>query len=234
MNTAILHTVYLAGAFLLLFALAELLYHRFGVRAEWTRKLVHIGTGLLTMLFPVLIDNHWLVLMLCASFAAILVGSLKWNLLKSINAIDRQSHGSLSYPAAVFVCYCYYDWYQKQSFCQDSGYLAFYLPILILAICDPLAALFGKRWPWGKYRVGHEFKSLMGSSVFFIGAFVLTFLFIRFTNNITISTVQLTLASFCMALVTSLAEGFSRRGLDNILVPLSAMGTLLFISYFIL
>lgn len=233
MNTAILNTLYLAGAFLLLFAFAELLYHRFKIKAEWTRKLVHFGTGIFTLLFPLMLDNHWLVLLLCASFAAILLVSLKWKLLPSINAIERQSHGSISYPVAVFVCYCFYEWYREQSFCRESGYLAFYIPILILAICDPLAALFGKRWPYGKYKSGKEYKSILGSSVFFLSAFLLSITLLSLTNTAGNSFFQLALAASCMALITCLAEGVSRKGLDNLLIPIAAMGTLIVVSRYL-
>lgn len=234
MNTAILNTLYLAGAFLLLFAFAELLYHRFKIKVEWTRKLVHFGTGLLTLLFPLMLDNHWLVLLLCVSFAAILMISLKWKLLPSINAIDRQSHGSISYPAAVFVCYCFYEWYREQSFCRESGFLAFYIPILILAICDPMAALCGKRWPYGKYKNGKEYKSILGSSVFFLSAFLLSLTLFSLTNSAANSVLQLSLASFCLALITCLAEGVSRKGLDNLLIPFAAMAGLFIVSRFVL
>ena len=76
MNENILHTIFLAGVFLILFASAELLYHKFKVKAEITRNYVHIITGLLTMLVPPLIENHWLVMALSGSFLIILTAYL--------------------------------------------------------------------------------------------------------------------------------------------------------------
>jgi phytol kinase len=87
LSTDLINTAMLAGAFLALFGLAELLYHYLNVKAELTRKLVHAGTGLLTLLFPVMLNNHWLVLLLCSAFAVILLLSLRFNLLRSINAM---------------------------------------------------------------------------------------------------------------------------------------------------
>src|SRR5690606_10018582 len=140
METNLQHTLILAGCYLLLFGLGELLYHGFKVKVELTRKFVHLGTGLLALLFPVLLDNHWWVLLLCASFAMILICSLRFHLLKSINEIDRKSVGSLAYPVAVYGCYLSYSH-------QDYQYIYYYLPIMILAISDPLAALCGKNGP---------------------------------------------------------------------------------------
>src|SRR6478672_6779098 len=52
MNNQLLTTLMLAGAFLLLFAAAEAMFHLLRIRAELTRKTVHFGTGILTLLFP--------------------------------------------------------------------------------------------------------------------------------------------------------------------------------------
>src|SRR5690606_13845847 len=156
METNVVNTLILAGCYLALFALGELLYHAFKVNAEITRKIVHAGTGLLALLFPLLLDSHWWVLLLCASFAAILLWSLRSNMLKSINAIDRKSVGSLAYPVAVYGCYLAYNY-------QGQQYIHYYLPIMVLAISDPLAALCGKKWPWGPYRIGGATKTAMGS-----------------------------------------------------------------------
>jgi len=94
----IINTGILAFSFLALFGIAEILYHKVNVKAEWTRKLVHFGTGILTLLFPVMLNDHLYVFFLCASFALLLLASLRFNRLKSIHAIDRKSYGSISYP----------------------------------------------------------------------------------------------------------------------------------------
>ena len=122
--------------FLALFGLAEFLYHKQKVKAEITRKIVHVGTGLLTLLFPIFLHDQWQVLFLCTAFLLILLASLQFKLLPSINSIDRVSHGSILYPVAVYGCYLAYSY-------ADKGLFFFYLPILTLAICDPLAALIG-------------------------------------------------------------------------------------------
>lgn len=146
METGIVNALILSGLFLSLFAVAELLYHCCKVRAEFTRKIVHAGTGLLALLFPLMLDNHWWVLVLCTSFTILLICSVHFRLLRSIHAIDRRSVGSLAYPVAVYGCYLSYTFLNNQL-------IYYYLPILILAISDPLAALSGKRWPLGAYQI---------------------------------------------------------------------------------
>jgi phytol kinase len=225
MSSNIINTVILAGSFLALFASAELLYHKLNVRAEFTRKLVHLGTGILTLLFPILLNNHWPVLFLCASFALILFLSLKFNLLKSINAIDRKSHGSISYPISVYFCYLAYDYCSSRYSNFNGNYIYFYLPILTLAICDPVAALTGKRWPLGKYKIGKDHKSMMGSSMFFLSAFVLSFILMYMLNSKDHLLLTLT-SSAILALISCLAEALSPNGLDNLSIPLVSVITL--------
>ncbi len=216
----ILNTLLLGLCFLALFGLAEWLYHKAKVKAELTRKLVHFGTGFLTLLFPVLLSNHWFVLLLCSSFALILIGSLQYKLLPSINAIDRPSHGSLLYPISVYGCYLAYVFY-------DYKLVLFYLPVLTLAVCDPLAALFGKRFPYGKYKIGISNKTMVGSAAFFISSFILTWCiaFYLHPHGLQASAV-LTLACTISCLAT-ISEALSGRGLDNLTIPMCVLGILL-------
>lgn len=199
------NTFILASAFLVLFAVAEILYHKFNVKAELTRKFVHVVTGLLTLLFPLMLNNHWLVLLLCSSFAVILIISLRFNLLKSINAIDRESVGSIAYPVSVLVCYLAFEY-------RGYDYNYYYLPVLILAICDPVAALTGKRWPLGKFRIGSGYKTIMGSSMFLLSAFILAVIL-----------EQPILVAIIIAISSTITEAVSARGWDNITIPLGVL-----------
>src|SRR5690606_10098770 len=100
----------LAGAFAALFAAAEVLYRVWRMNAEVTRKVVHIGTGLLALLFPLVLTSHWQVLALCGSFAVLLWISIRYKFLPSINGIRRKSYGSLGYPISVYVSFLAYEY----------------------------------------------------------------------------------------------------------------------------
>ena len=218
MNRDLFLALILSRAFLGLFAIAEVLYHFFKVKAELTRKLVHFGTGILSLLFPVLLSSHWYVLLLCAAFLVILIASLKFNLLKSINAIDRKSYGSLCYPLAVYSCFLIHSWYGKQSNFY-GGYLIYYLPLLILAISDPLAALIGKKWKWRPFKVGKGTKTLGGSMTFFFSAWVIS-LFAFYAFQIVLPGQFILLSGLLIAFLTAISEAVSRNGLDNLFIPL--------------
>lgn len=220
MSGDILNSIILASSFFTLFGVAEVLYHFLKVKVELTRKFVHIGTGFLSLLFPLMLGSHWPVLFLCAGFGVILILSLKFNLLKSINAIDRESMGSLCYPVSVYFCYVAYEHY-------NHIYVFFYLPILILAISDPIAALTGKKWPLGKYKINKDNKTLMGSSMFFLSSFLICIIYFGYARKDNTSSPFeysfIFICSLIIGIVSSIAEAFSRRGYDNLTVPASVL-----------
>jgi phytol kinase len=199
------NTFILGLMFLALFGIAELLYHKFHVQAEYTRKFVHAVTGLLTLLFPIMIKNHWLVLLLCAGFMVVLIASIRFNLIKSINAIDRRSYGTITYPIAIFGCYLAYEY-------MNNDYTYYYLPVLTMAFCDPLAAIFGKRWPYGKIKG----KTIVGSSAFFVSAFILALMMHRSITD-----------ALLIALISTIAEAVTPHGLDNLTIPAGVLLVLL-------
>ena len=205
-----INTIILSIFYIILFAFAEFLYHYLKFKGEFTRKIVHIGSGIITLLFPLWLDNHWFVLILCSNFFVLLLVSLKFNFLKSVNAIERFSVGSLLYPCAVYMCYCVYEF-------EGQKLYFFYLPVLSLALCDPLAEFFGKKYPYKKYKIGQSFKSIGGSFAFMISCFLLSFGILSYCNHSIILTLFF---SFIIAFFTSLAEGVSGKGTDNITIPL--------------
>lgn len=221
MNQNLLHTIYLAGAFLALFGVAELLYHWLGVKAEITRKIVHVFTGILTLLFPVMLDNHWYVLLLCGSFLLILLASIPLSLLPSINKVDRVTRGSFMYPVIVYSCFLVQ--------LKMDSLIYYYIPILILALCDPIAELVGKNLPWLRYKTfGHK-KTISGSLSFCIAAIVITTTLLVQIGSLELSH-SLAIGS-SIAIVTAVFEGFSHKGYDNFTIPASAVGVLLFFNY---
>lgn len=217
MNIYFQHTLILAVCFLLIFTLGELLYHKVKIKAEYTRKFVHASSGLLTFTFPTYIVNHWFVLLLCSSFLLILLTSLKFNMLKSINAVDRRTRGSILFPFVAYTTFLMAQYY--------GSFTIFYLPMLILALCDPAAALIGKKWPIFKLKYFNKNKSLGGSIAFFIMAFVLSMLFLVQVEMLAIMHALIT--AVVVGLTSTLAELLARNGYDNLSIPYSVSFTLI-------
>lgn len=213
-----INTLLLSAGFLALFALAEFLYQNGKVKAEYTRKFVHLSSGILTLSFPLWLNHHLQVLFLCGSFAILLLLSKKYNFLRSVNAVDRNTHGSVLFPLSVYICFHLFLYYQSLLF--------FYAPMLVLAISDPLAALFGKRWPKGKYTIFTETKTLVGSLAFFLSALIILlafgFYFIHPVNGS-----HLIVCTVLTALAATVSESVSTKGFDNLFIPLTVAAVLI-------
>ena len=219
MNQDGLILIKLSACFLALFALAEVIFHILKTPAEFTRKIVHIGTGVLTLTFPMFLQHLWQVVVICLSFLLLLGLSKKFNFLRSINAIDRPSSGSILYPIIVIITFAYYQ-YQQQQPTVFGKLLYFYLPILIMAVCDPLAALAGTAYK--KQRSHTAGKTLAGSLTFFISAAMLSFsLYWSYRSGLGI--VWLLLNALGVSLLTMIAERYSNGGWDNFTIPLAAI-----------
>lgn len=218
MSANIVNTLYLSLAFGALFASAEYFYHKRKVEAEYTRKYVHIVTGLLTLLFPALVQNHWLVLGLCTSFLVILLLSLRLELLPSINAVGRQTMGSILYPIIVYSCYLVFQKYDQ--------FMFFYIPILILAICDPVAALIGRKWPKGQYKTFGHTKTMSGSLAFFAVAVAICMALMVGVEEIPFQVALFVAVS--VGVFTTIAEAYTHKGFDNLSIPLVAVLVLIF------
>jgi len=223
MTSNVFNFIILSLAFLVLFAAGEIAYHVLKVKGETTRKLIHIGTGILTLTFPIFFTSVLWVALLCLSFLLILLASQRYNFLRSINDIDRKSHGSALYPIIVVLIFAFYDAYQ---FIQSPYFLIgnvayFYLPILIMAIADPMAAVVGKKYPVGVYKIRKQQKSLSGSLAFFLTAIVICLSFIH---------VDYWWLILLISLSTTLVEGLSKNGFDNFSIPLAVAINLIVFS----
>lgn len=210
-----------SGIYLALFTIVEILYHKAKLPTELTRKIVHIASGLIALSFPLFFNHIINVAILCGAFLVILYASKPLGLLSSINNVERETKGSTLFPIIVCVCFWIYE--------IEQLYLFYYLPILILAICDPIAALVGKRLKFGEYTIMEHNKTLAGNMGFFISCFVLCFsiAFISYSDL-----VHPLVTAFALSVLCTIAEGVSINGYDNITIPGTVIGTLYIIKLF--
>lgn len=214
MNSEWLNSVIISFAVLLLFATGEFCFHILKWKAEVTRKIVHIGTGFITFTFPWLFKSHWFVLMLSSSFFLLLIFSKRFNFLKSINSINRESLGSFLYPVIIYICFYIYN---KQGFIP----LYYYLPILTMAICDPSAAFAGKYFKWKPITIHNDVKTISGLLGFIFSALLLMLVF--YVLGLIPANKNTWMMLLVFPIFTAFVEFFSIRGTDNLSIPLSAL-----------
>ncbi len=223
-----LHFLWISALGLGLFAMAEWLYHVKKIHVEITRKIVHMGSGLLVLLFPIFFSIQWYVLLICGSFQLILVLSMNYGYLKSINAVKRKTYGSIVYPMVVYLVYLAWYYSGSRQHGAIQSYVYFYLPILIMAFCDPIAALAGRHYPLLKFKSLN--KSLGGTLAFWALAFLLSCAFLLYSQLF--SSKDITWVAIFIATVASLTELFSRKGLDNLFIPIVVLISMYLIEHF--
>lgn len=219
MSEHFLNFILLSMAFLMLFALGEFAYHKMKVAGENTRKFIHAGTGLLTLTFPILFDSALWVFLLCLTFLLILLASKHYNFLKSVNDINRFSFGSILYPIIVVLIFIFSKCQVDTLNCFYFGGVSFfYIPILIMALADPCAALVGKNYPIRPYKFRNQTKTLSGSFAFFFVAAFVCCIFIK---------LDFWWLILLLSFLTTLVEGLSKNGFDNFSIPFVAALTLM-------
>jgi dolichol kinase len=215
-NQIVLTILFSIGITLLL-VFNELTYRRLGIKGEITRKFAHFTATLSTITFPYLFEDHWYVLFMAVGFFIILFISRHGTQLKSIHDIDRKSVGSYMLPVAIYITFLI-------SF-KLGNHFFFILPMLILAICDPIAGILGLNFQQYNSNIhifGHKLKKTwLGSGSFFVSSFIVSIIALYFNRMVfDVKTFWLALG---IAQVSTLTEMLSWRGLDNLLIPISVL-----------
>lgn len=211
-STITLSVVYFF-AIILLLAFNELNYRRMKVKGEITRKFAHFTATVAVVPFPYIFSSHWYVLILAVIFFAALFITQYAKQLKSIHDIERKSVGSYLLPLSIYITFLMAN-------LLDNKFI-YILPMLILGICDPMAAIVGMSMKRNNHKIvifGIDTgKSMYGSGAFLITAFLISLIALYFNRG------AFDFTSFWLALVVALvgtlSELFSWRGSDNLTIP---------------
>lgn len=215
-NQIVLTFIYLIAISLLLI-FNELTYRRLGIKGEITRKFAHFTATLATIPFPYIFSSHWYVLVLAIIFFIVLFISRNGTQLKSIHDIDRKSFGSYLLPLSIYLAFLFASLLDNK--------LLFILPILVLAVCDPMAGILGLNLKKNNKNIrifGFDTKkTILGSGSFFVSCFIISIIALFYNRMLfDIKTFWLALI---IATVSTLVELFSWRGTDNLTIPLSVL-----------
>lgn len=223
-NTITLSVVYFF-AIILLLAFNELNYRIMKVEGEITRKFAHFTATIAVVPFPYIFSSHWYVLILAIIFFTALFVTQYAKQLKSIHDINRKSIGSYLLPLSIYTTFLMAN-------LLDNKFI-YILPMLILGICDPMAAIVGMNMKKNNHQIilfGWDTgKSIYGSGAFFITSFLISLIALYFHYGI------FELKTFWIALlaasVGTIAELLSWRGSDNLTIPVSVALVLLLVLY---
>ena len=194
----------------LLVAIANFLSRVLPNDPELTRKVVHIGSGNVILLAWWFNISRSVIVSEAIIAAAIAITSYLIPILPSIESVGRKSFGTLFYALSMGIL--------AACFWQNAPQYAV-IGILTMAWGDGMAAIVGQRFGKHKYQVGDINKSWEGSLAMTTAAFAVTgaVLFTMEGNSWQIWTISLV-----VALISTIAEAFSKVGVDNLTVPLAS------------
>ncbi len=153
-------------------------------------------------------------LFVTSCFLVVNIINYKIPIFSSIKRHEKKQFGEIFYSLTliilVLVSYYYND--------LQIGLVG----VLVMGYADGFAAIIGTKFPYGKYSIYNNTKTLAGSATFFIIAFFVLTIITASQNYI---------ALIAAALILTIIEAISRFGFDNILVPLVASGCYFLIIY---
>jgi phytol kinase len=197
-----------------LIGLAEFLRRQRGYSSDFTRKVIHIGVGMLAWALPFLFDEPWLFIIACVLFMVINFLDWRYGFFSAMSSNSRSNLGTVYFPlAAAVVAYVYWDT----------------PPIMVAALMpltwgDGLAPVIGSRFGKHTYQIGGTTRSIEGSIGFFVAAFFATWIALWIIPGTpAISPLEAFLPALIVSLLTAVVEAVTIWGLDNLTVTATAM-----------
>ncbi len=175
-------------------------------QGELSRKIVHIGTG------PVIPLAWWLEVprLIAVPLGVVitlgLLANHHWKFIPSIEDINRQSYGTITYGLAITLMLIIFWPNNAEAVCAGT---------LVMAFGDGLAGLIGRSVRSPAWKVFNQTKSLIGTLT--MGIVSVSVLLI-----LSMAT-QTPIQPFKIILISALAlalEQISQNGIDNITVPI--------------
>jgi len=199
--------------YLLVFGLAELLYKN-GLPPFITRKIVHIGSGIISAFLPLFVSLKTAILLGIVFFVLVLI-SKRRKILQSVHAIEGSSVGAILFAPSIILTALIF-WPIDIRIYQGA--------CLILGLSDGIAGLIGQRYGKKSYTITGP-KTIEGSAVFFGITLLLLLVFVYATNG-ALETHDI-IKAFGGAMFVTATEALCGNGWDNLFVPL-ASGAILY------
>jgi phytol kinase len=186
-----------------------------GYSSDFTRKVIHIGVGMLSWALPFLFDNPWPFVFACAAFIIINFLDWRYGFFAAMASGDRSNLGTVYFPFAAAVAALIF-W--------DTP------PLMVAALMpltwgDGMAPVFGRKYGRNhSYSVFGQRRSLQGSAAFFVMGGFFTWLALWVVNGEpALTPLEAIVPALVIAGVAALVEAVSAWGLDNLTVTAAAV-----------
>jgi uncharacterized protein (TIGR00297 family) len=191
---------------------------------EVTRKLVHIGVGVLIFFTPWFFESNRPLIWMAVLFIIIDYLGVRSGMLKGMHGTGRSSYGTVFYPLTFLILV---------TVCWQTQKVVLMLSMLILAVPDALAAIVGENLKNPhEYRLGDDKKSIEGSWVMGLSTFFVVLIapLIDQIDGMNLTWLQAAWIGIPTAVMAAVLESISSKGSDNLTAPLGSA----FIIWFML
>jgi dolichol kinase len=210
---SLLPMLLVAGSYLAMFAIGELLRRKRGTAAGTTRRIDHVVAGCIALALPLLFDSAWPVIALAIPFVGFLLGTMLMGWLGSVHAISHRSAGAVLFPVAIAAIF---------TIAADS-YVPYAIAVLALTLGDTAGGIAGARWGGHTYRAWGQAKTLEGSLAVGLATSLVTAAVLVAAGGPPLAA---GLTGILTGLVVALVEGALPWGMDNIGIPIAALASL--------
>ena len=203
-------------------SLALLVRQRWPEQREWSRKLVHLGTGPVVLLAWALQIERGIALPLAAAVTLLTALNHRYRLLPAVEDVGRPSYGTIAYGASITLLLALF--WPSRAAAVAAG-------VLVMAFGDGLAGLLGPLVRSPSWSLFGQRKSVVGTGAMAMAsALVLAALWsLQPSGGAGAGLVGGggaggLAAAAAIALITGVAVGLeqlSAYGLDNLTVPLA-------------
>ena len=197
-----------------LIGLAEVLRKKRGYSSDFTRKVIHIGVGMLIWAVPFLFSQPWPFMIACLGFAILDLLDWHFGFFAAMASSSRSNLGTVYFPlAAGVVAYLFWDT----------------PPLMVAALMpltwgDGLAPIIGKKFGHHSFHIKNTIRTIEGSIGFFVATFIATWLALWIMPGPpNLTALDALLPALVVSLLTTFVEAVSIWGLDNITITAVAV-----------
>ncbi len=184
---------------------------RWPQQKEWSRKVVHIGTGAVVLLAWAFAIPRGLAL---GAAALVTLGTAlnhRFRLLPAVEDVGRHSYGTIAYGASITILLALF--WPQQPLPVAAG-------VLVMACGDGLAGLVGPQIQSPRWQLFGQTKSLAGTAAMALTSWLVLALLIGVAQGMGAAAPSL-VAAAAIAIAATGLEQLSGLGLDNLSVPLA-------------
>lgn len=200
--------------------IAEMLRRYRGYGTGFTRKVIHIGVGMMSWALPFLFDNPWPFVVAALAFAVLNLLDWRYGFFSAMASSDSNNLGTVYFPVAAAVVTLLF-WRTP--------------PLLVAALMpltwgDGIAPVVGRAFGRNAYTVFGHTRTLQGSAGFFVAGLIFTWLALWLIPGEPVVSPFTALGPAAAIMAgTTLVEAVSIRGLDNLTI--TAVAILILMSW---